>query len=164
MSQFIISSIKSSPRTIQLCQYHKNNINCLTAFSLYETTRVSWYQNSQEHWPNMPPSLSSNSSQALPTFPPRPPITLLVSQENTGDRLTKHEEPKDKKLHFLYVLLIPLVPSHSITTSWPAAATEMRARVCNPRYFYVGCLSCHNFLYVRAQRQAQNMLACIPWG
>jgi len=27
-------------------------------------------QNSQKHWPNIPPSLSSNSSQALPTFPP----------------------------------------------------------------------------------------------
>jgi len=116
--------------------------------------------------PNLPSQAShyTSSVSALPTFPPRPPITLLVSQENTGDRLTKHEEPKDKKLHFLYVLLIPLVPSHSITTSWSAAATEMRARVCNPRYFYVGCLSCHNFLYVRAQRQAQNMLACIPWG
>jgi len=69
----------------------------------------------------------------------------------------KHGETEDKKPHFLYICQIldlicwliawsPLThASHYMTTSRPAAATQMRARVstalqpCARNVFYAGC-------------------------
>ena len=104
---------------------------------LFGTTRVSWYQNSQKHSPNIPPSLSSDSSQALQTFPPSIPLgsNTRVNPGDTAGR--KREEPKDKNLHFLYTRLIPdlMRPwinhwsplshashSHCMTTSRPSSS------------------------------------------
>jgi len=47
----------------------------------------------------------------------------------------------------------PTHTTHCMTTSWPAAATEMRVRVSpavQPRYFYALCPSCHNPPYFQA--------------
>ena len=87
--------------------------------------------------------MSPNYSQALPTFPHRPPSLPLGSntKENPGKQL-KHEEPEDKNPSFLYTRLIldlmrslvnrwsPLThKSNCMTTSRSAAATQTRARV-----------------------------------
>ena len=111
----------------------------LTAF-IWDS-RVSWHQNSREHWPAIPPSLSSNFSQALSTFPPSIPLGSNT-KETCGNSYKKHKEPEDKNLHFLYTRLIldltrpfincwsPLThTSNCTTTSRPAAATQRTARV-----------------------------------
>ena len=101
----------------------------------------------------------SQAFPAFPPRPPillqRPIIIIIINifvkchrQSYRGLRRTqvnswnKHEEPKDKNPHFLHTRLIldlmrllvnrwsPLThTSHSVTTSWPAAATQTRVRV-----------------------------------
>ena len=93
---------------------------------------------------DMSPSLSSTSSRAIPTILPRPSILPQGSdiREYQEHSWKKHEEPEDMNLHYLYTRLIlnsmrPLVncwsplthTSHCVTTSWPTAATQTRARV-----------------------------------
>ena len=101
---------------------------------------------------HIPALLSSNFSQALSTFPHRPPSSPLASNANKNPAKqlketlrTRGQEPT-LPLHCLIPDLMrhevnrwsPLThSSHSMTTSWPAAATQMRARgsPCTPRYF-----------------------------
>jgi len=95
----------------------------------------------------MPPSLSSYSSQALLTFPPSLPL-WSNTKENLGKQLklgrTRGQEPTlplylySPNSGFDEVLGSSLVPSHCVTTSRPAAATQTRARVCpamHPKVF-----------------------------
>ena len=79
--------------------------------------------------------LSSDSSQALPTFPPRPtslPLQYTEIPRRNWVKQLKDEEPKDKNLNFFYSCLsldlMRLLVSHCVTTSWLAAVTEMRLR------------------------------------
>jgi len=86
-------------------------------------------------------SLSSNSSQALLTFSPKPLSLPLGSdtKENPGKRLkqtwrTWGQEPTfplcSPNSGFVVNRWFPLTHScHCMTTSWPAAATQMIARV-----------------------------------
>ena len=73
------------------------------------TTQVSWHQNA--HKPIIPALLSLNSSQALPTFPLRPPSLPLGSniKENPQKQLKqtwRSRQEGDKKPHFLSYHLI----------------------------------------------------------
>ena len=103
------------------------------------------------------------------------------AKKNRGKTAERNEEPKDKNPHLFYTCIIlhlmrSLVnhwsslthTSHCMTTSWPAAATQMRIRVSQAiqflRYFYARCSSCHNPPNFWAWGPAQNMLACITWG
>jgi len=57
--------------------------------------------------------------------------------------------------------------SHCMTTSWPAAATQTRARLSPamyPKVLLRRMPSCHYPPYFQAWRLAQNMPACIPLG
>ena len=88
--------------------------------------------------PIIPPSLSSNSSQALPTFSPSVPLGSNTKRNLREQNCwKKHEKSEDKNSHCLYSRLIlclmrPLVSrwfplthvSHCLTTSRPAAATQ----------------------------------------
>jgi len=57
----------------------------------------------------------------------------------------------------------PLTHScHCITTTRPAAATQMRVAV-QPKVFLYWMPFCGNPCHFRARRPAQSMLACISW-
>jgi len=55
-----------------------------------QTTTV-WYQKSEKQKPDTPPLLSLNSSQAFPTFPPRPLIIPLIQGWTPGTQLKEQE-------------------------------------------------------------------------
>jgi len=59
-------------------QAHKSNISLLQGNNDNDNhlmaTLASQHHNSQKHYPNTPPSLSSNSSQAHSTFPLSLPV------------------------------------------------------------------------------------------
>jgi len=124
---------------------------------------------------HLPPSLSSSSSQALPTFPPRHPIIPLRS--NTMKTRGFLEEMWTSQGQELSLLLYSpnsgvnevkwSSVTHCMTSSWPAVATKTTARVSpamHTRYFYAGCHSCHNPAYFRALGPTHNMPACVSWG
>ena len=130
---------------------------------------------------NRPPSLSSNSSLALPTFPPRPhsqPLGSLSILRRTWwkqlkeTRRTRWQEPT-LPLHLPnsgfdeapWLITGPL--SLTPLTVWPLAATQTRARVNQAMHLKV-FLSQMPFLLQPSPFQpcgpAQNMLLRIPWG
>ena len=86
----------------------------------------------------MPPSLSSNSSQALPTFPSSLPLGSNTKENPAETAEKKREKPEDKNPFLLYTRLIPDLTRPSVNC-WSilthtshcmtAAATQMRVRV-----------------------------------
>ena len=69
--------------------------------------RVNWHQNSQKHLPNIPPTSSQNSSQALPTSSlSSHAFQGLILRTYGENSWKKHGEPEEKNPHFLCTRLI----------------------------------------------------------
>jgi len=69
--------------------------------------RVSWHQNCQKHLPNIPPTSSQNSSQALPTSSlSSHAFQGLILRTYGENSWKKHGEPEEKNPHFLCTRLI----------------------------------------------------------
>jgi len=112
---------------------------------------VSQYQNSQRHQPNTPPSLSSNSSHALQTFPAGPHVIALGSntRENLGD--TAERNINNQRLVIEPILVLNLVRARS---SWLALGTEPPAdRSPNRRRIVWMCRSMHTWP-IKLRREA----------
>ena len=116
--------------------------------------------------------LSSDSSQALPTFPPRPtslPLQYTEIPRRNWVKQLKDEEPKDKNLNFFYSCLsldlMRLLVSHCVTMTCSSHRNESKSKLSHaPQGIFTLDALPAATLYFRAWEPAQNMPACTPRG